>query len=91
MLEQQRKGTSIQEFLDFWEEKKTLLSIVAPETENAVQIMTIHKSKGLEFPVVIFPYDLDIYRQVNPKFGWTNCQNHFLNFKELLVDYNKSS
>ena len=30
--------------------------------------MTIHKSKGLEFPVVIFPYaDLDIYREIEPK------------------------
>jgi ATP-dependent exoDNAse (exonuclease V) beta subunit len=29
---------------------------VSTESENAVQIMTIHKSKGLQFPVVIFPY-----------------------------------
>ena len=89
VLEQQRKGTGIQEFLDFWEEKKDKLSIVAPEGGKAVQVMTIHKSKGLEFPVVIFPYDLDIYRQINPKVWLDELPNDYNNFKELLIPFNK--
>lgn len=89
ILEQQRKGTSIQEFLDFWEEKKDKLSIVAPESGNAVQVMTIHKSKGLEFPAVIFPYDLEIYRQINPKVWLNELPEKFDDFKELLVPFNK--
>ncbi|MEQ3498862.1 UvrD-helicase domain-containing protein [Tenacibaculum sp. SSH1-16] len=89
VLEQQRKGTSIQEFLDYWSEKKDKLSIVAPESGNAVQVMTIHKSKGLEFPVVIFPYDLDIYRQVNPKVWLNELPENYDKFKELLVPFNK--
>ena len=89
VLEQQRKGTSIQEFLDFWDEKKDRLSIVAPESANAVQVMTIHKSKGLEFPVAIFPYDLDIYRQINPKIWLNELPENFDGFKELLVPFSK--
>ncbi len=32
------------------------ISLELPENKNAVRIMTIHKSKGLEFPAVIFPF-----------------------------------
>ena len=89
VLEQQRKGTNIEDFLDYWGDKKNKLSIVAPESANAVQVMTIHKSKGLEFPVVIFPYDLDIYRQVNPKVWLNDLPENFDAFKELLVPFTK--
>ena len=90
VLEQQRKGVDVNQFLDFWEHKKEKLSIVAPESANAVQIMTIHKSKGLEFPVVIFPYDLDIYREMKPKIWYDDLKEDFNNFKEFYIDYNKN-
>lgn len=90
VLEQQRKGTDIGEFLAFWELQKDRLSIVAPESSNAVQIMTIHKSKGLEFPVVIFPCDMDIYRQIKPKSWLNELPESYNGFNELLVDYSKS-
>ena len=89
VLEQQRKGIDVQDFLNFWEAKKEVLSIVAPESANAVQVMTIHKSKGLEFPVVIFPCNVDIYRQINPKVWLNELPVHYTNFEELLVPYNK--
>ncbi|MFK8059820.1 MAG: UvrD-helicase domain-containing protein [Polaribacter sp.] len=89
VLEQQRKGVDVGEFLEFWELKKDKLSIVASETANAVKIMTIHKSKGLEFPVVIFPCDVDIYRQINPKVWLDKLSANFNGFNELLVSYNK--
>ncbi|CAL2083235.1 UvrD-helicase domain-containing protein [Tenacibaculum sp. 190524A02b] len=89
ILEQQRKGIDIPSFLDFWERKKENLSIIAPESNNAVQIMTIHKSKGLEFPVVIFPCELDIYQQINPKIWIDNLPSDFQGFNHLLIPFNK--
>lgn len=43
-------------FLELWERKKDKLSISAPENPDAVEIMTIHKAKGLEFEIVIYPF-----------------------------------
>ncbi|MEJ6674151.1 MAG: UvrD-helicase domain-containing protein [Polaribacter sp.] len=88
VLEQQRKAADIGDFLEFWERKKDALSIVASENSDAVQVMTIHKSKGLEFPVVIFPCDVDIYRQINPKIWFDDLPKEY-DFKELLIDYKK--
>ncbi|MEM6262303.1 MAG: UvrD-helicase domain-containing protein [Bacteroidota bacterium] len=42
-------------FLTRWEEVKNKAALSTNPAANAVQIMTIHKAKGLEFPVVILP------------------------------------
>ena len=50
-----RKNADISGFLDYWKSRSTPPCIPASQAPDAVQIMTIHKSKGLEFPVVIIP------------------------------------
>lgn len=56
----------IEEFLDYWEKKQDKLSVKSV-SGNAVNIMTIHKSKGLEFNVVIYPEAItDLDEKLNP-------------------------
>ena len=50
------KNADIQTFLDWWEESGKKKSVVLPGNQEAIRILTIHKSKGLEFKVVILPF-----------------------------------
>ena len=43
-------------FLRWWDRAGGKLSIASPEGVDAVNVMTIHKSKGLEFACVILPF-----------------------------------
>lgn len=77
-------------FLAYWEKKKEKLSISAPLALNAVQIMTVHKSKGLEFPTVIFPFaNTHIYKDIKPKMWLPVNKDDFNGFSELLINKNK--
>lgn len=45
----------IASFLRWWRNKEDKFSITSPESVDAINLMTIHKSKGLEFNCVIIP------------------------------------
>lgn len=49
-------GTNIAQFVKWWDESGIKCTISAPEDMDAIRIMTIHKSKGLGFNVVIIPF-----------------------------------
>lgn len=50
------KKSDIAAFLEWWDQYGTDLCINTPEGQNAIRIMTIHKSKGLGMPAVILPF-----------------------------------
>lgn len=68
----QSEGSGIFEFLELWERKKDDLSIVVPEGQESVQIMTIHRAKGLEFPVVIYPFANSSIKDTAKESFWVN-------------------
>lgn len=47
-------GNSLHAFLKFWDGNTECIS--SPTVGDAVRIMTVHKSKGLDFPYVIVPF-----------------------------------
>ncbi|MCU0361136.1 MAG: UvrD-helicase domain-containing protein [Bacteroidia bacterium] len=52
----QKGNSNLSEFLNWWEIRQKKASLIISQNTNAVNVMTIHASKGLEFPVVIIPY-----------------------------------
>jgi ATP-dependent exoDNAse (exonuclease V) beta subunit len=80
--------TSIADFLEYWEKSGFKQSIPSPEGEKAIRIMTIHKSKGLEFPVVIFPFADD---SLSPRSNniWIPMEDESIDMPQALVKNNK--
>ncbi|MCH5241827.1 MAG: UvrD-helicase domain-containing protein [Muribaculaceae bacterium] len=57
-------------FLEWWKSRGRRMSVSTPEGSNAVQIMTIHKSKGLEFKCVIIPFATESFLPSSNKEEW---------------------
>lgn len=52
----ERNGSNLQLFISEWNEHGCNRTISMNDDQNAIKIMTIHKSKGLEFKAVLLPY-----------------------------------
>ncbi len=80
--------TTIQGFLHYWELKGAETTISLPEGQDAIRIITIHKSKGLEFRAVIMPY---CDWSLEPHTGsvlWSSAKNNPFNLMPLIpVNY----
>ncbi len=50
------QGADLAAFLQWWDQTGAKRSITTPEGQDAIQIMTIHQSKGLGMPAIILPY-----------------------------------
>lgn len=88
---QSKNGSGLLDFMEFWEEKKADASVKIPEDMNAVKIMSIHKAKGLEFPVVVFPF---AHSSNNVRFTqketWVDLsEDNFETIKSGIVSINK--
>ena len=70
-----KNGNSISDFLDWWNESQDKLSVSVTKSADTVELLTIHKSKGLEFPVVIFPF-ANWKMEEKPSKIWTKVPDH---------------
>jgi len=55
-------------FLHWWKENESTQSLTPSEGINAVRITTIHKAKGLQYPVVIFPFTRYSYEKTKSEY-----------------------
>jgi len=78
--------SSIADFLEYWDKIGYQKSIPSPEGTNAVRIMTIHKSKGLEFPVVIFPFAEESLSSNHRETIWLPIDDSNINMSKALVN-----
>lgn len=99
----QNTGATLKDFLHFWEEEGKNVSVQASENIDAIQLMTIHKAKGLEFPVVLLPMEnehsdtkveewllLDennALKSVNIK----GFEKSLMNYDQEIADFNESN
>ena len=81
-----RNQAGISDFLNFWDKNAEKFSIPSPEGNNAVRIMTIHKSKGLEFPVVIMPFAEEDYSRKPKDKLWLDGEEMDFGLPKVLVD-----
>lgn len=51
----QNSGLTVKDFIKYWDEEASEISIQASDNVDAIRMMTIHAAKGLEFPVVFLP------------------------------------
>ena len=66
------KNSELFYFLDWWKKSSEELNITTPNDINAVTTTTIHKAKGLQYPVVIFPLSQYNYKKTKEKIWHKN-------------------
>lgn len=52
----QNDNASVSSFLNYWQQDGSGKAIQLPESINAIRVLTIHSSKGLQFNSVVIPY-----------------------------------
>ena len=66
-------GNNLRYFLQYWEKDNRAIS--SPENSNAITVITVHKSKGLEFPYLIFPFaeKVELYHTPTERWCWLDA------------------
>jgi ATP-dependent exoDNAse (exonuclease V) beta subunit len=75
-------------FFEYWDRKKSKIKITPPSDMNAVKVLTVHKSKGLQYPIVILPFFDSNLIKTNFK-TWIELKENDIH-KKVLLQFSKS-
>lgn len=76
-----KQSGHLADFLNYWEKNKHKFSIQSPKHQDAITIISIHRSKGLQYPVVIIPNaQWSLSARAQQEF-WLNLED--VDFEEL--------
>lgn len=80
----------ITSFLTYWEEEGRKKTLPSSENTDAVQVITIHKSKGLAFKVVMVPFcNWEINGKPNSIFWVPTANTPYHQLQSIPLKYNK--
>ncbi|MES2417465.1 MAG: UvrD-helicase domain-containing protein [Bacteroidota bacterium] len=83
---QGEKGIS--SFLKWWDEEGYAKNLPSPETANAIQVTTIHKSKGLAFRAVFIPFcDWKLIGMINSTFWVPTKDTPYQDLQQIPLQY----
>ncbi|WP_290711881.1 UvrD-helicase domain-containing protein [Flavihumibacter sp. CACIAM 22H1] len=80
---------SVRDFISWWQEEGETKALPLASGDNAIQVMTIHKSKGLAFDIVILPY-ADWKLKSDKGLLWCDWNQDDAGLEVLPVDINSS-
>lgn len=87
---QSKNGSGLNDFLEYWDDAKKSASLKIPANLDAVKIMSIHKAKGLEFPVVIHPFADTSTAKLTKSEAWVDLTSeNFDKIRSGIVPFNK--
>ena len=87
------QNTGTVAFLLWWENEAKKLTIQMPENQDSITVMTIHKSKGLSFKLVLVPFcdwSLDHSYTISPILWAKSSSYPFQLFDYLPVKYSQT-
>ncbi|MCK9626005.1 MAG: UvrD-helicase domain-containing protein [Bacteroidales bacterium] len=76
-------GSDINGFVKWWDDSGKKRPISAPRGQNAIRIMTIHKSKGLGFKATIIPFFKEKFISSSGQNNYIWCKPQIEPFREI--------
>ncbi|MEQ9406002.1 MAG: UvrD-helicase domain-containing protein [Cyclobacteriaceae bacterium] len=80
--------SDIRIFLEWWEDAGAKRSVQLTGALDAIEVITSHKAKGLQYPIVIVPFcTFDFDSKTHPSWYETPKKESFTDIKSIPVDY----